>query len=296
MELQGRVEDLRKAGLGLAAISYDAPEILAAFSQRRGITFPLLSDAGSATIKAYGILNTVAGEALGVDRDEPTVAADVKKYVSVTASRNTAVITNGTPFPGTFMVDRTGRVTSRYFEEFYRERSTVASIMLRLRGRVGAVVATKISTDHLEMTTYAGDAAVAPGQRTALAIEVRPRPRIHVYAPSASGYRPVTLTIAPDPLVRVLPIQFPQSEMYVFKPLNERVPVYQKPFTLLQELILEVTPQAEAAFRGKQEITIGGTFGYQACDDKICFNPVTVPVSWTLGVTPNITERLNRSQ
>ncbi|MBI1873677.1 MAG: redoxin domain-containing protein [Acidobacteria bacterium] len=296
MELQGRVEDLRKAGLGLAAISYDPPEILVAFSQRRGITFPLLSDAGSATIKAYGILNTVAGEAIGVDRDEPVVAADVKKYVSVTASRNTAVITNGTPFPGTFVVDRAGRVTSRHFEEFYRERSTVANIMLRLGGRVDTVAATKISTDHLEITTYAGDATVAPGERTALVIEVRPRPRIHVYAPDASGYRSVTLTMVPEPLVRVLPIQFPRSEIYFFKPLNERVPVYQKPFTLLQELVLEVTPQAEAAFRSRKGLTIGGTLEYQACDDKICFNPVAVPLSWTLSVTPNITERLNRSQ
>lgn len=296
MELQGRLEDLRKAGLGLTAISYDSPEILAAFSQRRGITFPLLSDAGSATIKAYGILNSVADEALGPNREEPTVLADVKKYVSVTASRNTAVITNGTPFPGTFVVDRAGLVTSRHFEEFYRERSTAANIMLRLGGRIGTVAATKVSTDHLEITTYAGDASVAPGNRTALVIEVRPRPRIHVYAPSASGYRPVTLTLARDPLLRVLPIQFPQSEMYFFKPLNERVPVYQKPFTLLQELVLEVTPQAEAALRGKKELPIGGTLEYQACDDKICFNPVTVPLSWTLGVTPNITERLNRSQ
>ena len=29
---------------------------------------------------------------------------------------------NGTPFPGTFMLDANTRVTSRFFEEFYRER------------------------------------------------------------------------------------------------------------------------------------------------------------------------------
>jgi hypothetical protein len=27
---------------------------------------------------------------------------------------------------------------------------------------------------------------------------------------------------------------------------------------------------------------VTGTLSYQACDDKICFNPVTVPLSWTL--------------
>jgi hypothetical protein len=79
-----------------------------------------------------------------------------------------------------------------------------------------------------------------------------------------------------------------------FKPLNERVPVYQKPFRLLQELVLEVTPQAEAAFRARKELMVGGTLEYQACDDKVCFNPVALPLTWTLAVTPNITERLNR--
>ena len=49
---------MNRQGLSLAAISYDAVPILADFSKRRGITFPLLSDPGSATIKRYGILNT----------------------------------------------------------------------------------------------------------------------------------------------------------------------------------------------------------------------------------------------
>jgi cytochrome oxidase Cu insertion factor (SCO1/SenC/PrrC family) len=48
-ELQTRTVDLAKSGIGLAAVSYDAVPILADFSKRRGITFPLLSDPGSAT-------------------------------------------------------------------------------------------------------------------------------------------------------------------------------------------------------------------------------------------------------
>jgi DsbC/DsbD-like thiol-disulfide interchange protein len=212
------------------------------------------------------------------------VEADVKKFIAFNGSLKVAAAAQGTPFPGTFTVDRTGRVTSRHFEEFYRERSTVASIILQLGGRVGDVAATRIATDHLEVTTYAADATVAPGQRTALVVNLTPRPGMHVYAPSVSGYRPVRLTIADDPLLRVLPIQFPASEIYLFEPLNERVPVYQKPFTLLQELVLEVTPQAEAAFRNRKTLTVSGELEYQACDDKICFNPVVVPLTWTLDV------------
>ncbi len=288
------MEPLRARGLGLAAISYDPPEILAAFSRRHGITFPLLSDAGSATITAYGILNTVADDALGSDGADPSVVADVKKYVSVTGSLDTAAVSKGTPFPGTFLVDRDGRVTARDFETFYRERTTASTIMLRLGAGVSPIAATKIARDHLEVTTYPADAVVAPGNRTALVVNVAPRPRVHVYAPGASGYRPVKLTIAPDPLVRVLPLQYPPSQVYFFKPLDERVQVYQTPFTLLQEIVLEVTPEAEAALRGKPELTLTGTLEYQACDDKTCFNPAAIPLSWTLKVTPNITERIRQ--
>jgi hypothetical protein len=137
-------------------------------------------------------------------------------------------------------------------------------------------------TDHLKLTTYPGDAAVAPGDRASLAIDIHPGDGMHVYAPGAEGYKVIALTIAPQPFVRVLPLQYPPSEMYVFVPLNERIPVYQKPFTLRQELVLDDRPEARVAFRGKKSLTVTGMLAYQACDDKVCFNPVTVPLSWTV--------------
>src|SRR5262249_12116059 len=53
VDLQSGVDELRKRGLGVATISYDPPEILASFAKQRGITYPMLSDAGSATIKRF---------------------------------------------------------------------------------------------------------------------------------------------------------------------------------------------------------------------------------------------------
>ena len=97
MELQSRLEDLRAQGLGVVAISYDSQEVLADFARRRGITFPLLSDDDSSVITAFGILNTVAAEGVGPNRDDPDVVADVGKYVSVFGANPMIV---GTPFPG----------------------------------------------------------------------------------------------------------------------------------------------------------------------------------------------------
>ncbi len=167
MELQGRVAELKRQGLSLAAVSYDPVAVLADFSKRRGITFPLLSDPGSATIKRYGILNTTVPE------------TNQQSY--------------GIPFPGTFMLNVQGVVTSRFFEQAYQERSTVGSIMARLGNQVH-VQATTLSSPQLEMTSFATDSTVAPGTQFSLVLDLRPARGVHVYAPGVTGYKPIALS------------------------------------------------------------------------------------------------------
>jgi peroxiredoxin len=269
----------------VAAITYDPPRVLADFSKRHGITFPLLSDVGSATIRRYGILNTVVEEALGPDGKDPAVLADLQRYVTVTQA---AERFRGIPFPGTFMIDRQGRVTSRFFEDYYWERNTVSNIMLRLGGAGVPVPATQASTEHLDLKAYPSDATVALGTRFSLAVDITPKPGMHVYAPGATGYRVIMINIPPQPHLRMMPVRYPSSEMYHFVPLNERVPVYQKPFRLLVEVVPEATADARKALAATKELTIAGTLEYQACDDKICYNPASLPLSWRVALAPNV--------
>ncbi len=281
MELLGRLEELRAQGPGVVAISYDSEAVLADFSQRRGITFPLLSDDDSKVITEFGILNTVAAEAQGPSGDDPDVVADVAKYVAVGGASPMFV---GTPFPGTFMLDRSGRVTSRFFEEFYRERNTTANVMLKLGAGLSPIEAVRGETAHLKFTAYPSNPNVTVGTRFSIAVQVEPNPDIHVYAPGAEamGYRVVSLNFAPVPHVRFEPVEFPSSEIYHFEPLDERVPVYQSPFTLLQEVVLSASAEAEEAMAQLDALTLSGTLDYQACDDLLCFEPVSVPLSFTL--------------
>jgi hypothetical protein len=88
----------------LQGLSYDSVAVLSDFSSRRGITFPLPS--GSITIKKYGILNSTVPE------------SNLQMY--------------GVPFPGTFVLNARGIITSRFFEQAYQERNTVSSIVARL--------------------------------------------------------------------------------------------------------------------------------------------------------------------
>jgi hypothetical protein len=254
-----------------------------------------LSDSDSATIKAYDILNTVAEEVLSSGKDDSAVMTDFNKHASVTGI-DAANLVKGTPYPGTFILDRQGRVTSRFFEEFYRERITAATIMMKLGAASTPIQAMKISADHVDITTYSSDPVIAPGNRFALAVNVTPAQHVHVYAQGAQGYRAMNFEMADQPYVRFLPLAYPGSEIYFFKPLQERVPVYQRPFTLLQEVVLEVSPDAARALAGRTELKLSGSLQYQACDEKQCFNPASVPLSWTLQLTPNITERIRTSR
>ena len=285
MELQGRVGELQKQGLGLAVISYDSREVLADFAKRHAITYPLLSDQGSATINRYGIRNTVADEALGPNGKDPAVLADLQRYVTVTQA---AERFRGIAFPGTFMLDRQGRVTSRFFEDYYWERNTVSNVMLRLGTGAAPVQATQASTQHLDLRAYSSDASAALGTRFSLVVDITPKRNMHVYAPGQHAYRVVTLEVMPPPHVRAMPIRYPASEIYHFVPLNERVPVYQKPFTLAMDVVPEATAEARKALAGQNELVFTGTLEYQACDDKICYNPVSVPLTWKVALTPNV--------
>ena len=254
-ELQTRTADLAKSGIGLAAVSYDAVPILADFSKRRGITFPLLSDPGSATIKRYGILNTTVPE------------SNQQSY--------------GVPFPGSFMLNTQGVVTSRFFEQAYQERSTVGSIMARL-GNTVVVQATTVSSAQLELTSFATDSTVAPGTQLSLVLDVRPARGVHVYAPGVTGYKPIALSVEAQPGLVTRRAQYPPSEDYHFKPLNEHVQVYQRPFRIVQDVLIDPSPQGLAALKDVSSLTIKGVLNYQACDDKLCFTPQSVPLTWTV--------------
>lgn len=283
MELQGRLEELSRSGISAAAISYDPVETLAGFAEERAIDFPLLSDVDSAVIEEYGILNTLAEQALGPKGNDPDLKAAADTYVAVGGAFAEAV---GTPYPGTFMLDADGVVEARFFEDFYRERNTTANVMLQLGIGLDPVAAIEGSTAELSFVAYASNSSVFAGSRFAIAVNVEPSTDMHVYAPGAEemGYRVIRLNLHDNPGFRFEPVEYPPSKIYHFKPLDEHVPVYEEPFTLLQEVVVRASSEAQAALRAVDELTLTGSLDYQACDHEICYLPESVPLSFTLQV------------
>jgi hypothetical protein len=256
VELERNLAALKAKGYGVAAISYDSPAILVDFARRRSITFPLLSDPGSKIIRAFGILNEAA-------------------------PRNSFVY--GVPYPGSFLVDREGKVVAKYFEEDYTERFTASDILVKDLGMTPDGSGTAHETRHLRITSSASSLRVVPGQRIALVLDVELKPKMHVYALGTKGYIPVDWKLSDTNMFVEQPFEYPKSRLLHLKAIKETVPVYEGRFRLVREITI-----------GKKAgpyLPLAGEFRYQACDDKKCYLPVTVPLKWELTVDPLDRER-----
>ncbi len=98
IELNGEAENILESGWQIIGLSYDSPEKLATFSGKSNLHFPLVSDTGSETIKAFGLLNEEVNE----------------------TSRS-----YGIPHPALVFIDADGFVKAVLREEGYRDRPSI---------------------------------------------------------------------------------------------------------------------------------------------------------------------------
>lgn len=118
---------------------------------------------------------------------------------------------------------------------------------------------------------------VSAGDRITLTVDVVPKPRMHVYAPG-SKYRVITIAIEPQPMLTIGKTRYPRASAYYFKPLNETQLVYDRPFRLLVEM------RVGDSIGTSSTMTINGALEYQACDERACYLPESIPLRWTMKV------------
>jgi DsbC/DsbD-like thiol-disulfide interchange protein len=116
----------------------------------------------------------------------------------------------------------------------------------------------------------------AAGAKLALFVDVTPKPGIHVYAPGSKDYIPITVKLNAQPEIKAGKVAYPKSEIMTFA--DEKVPVFQKPFRLTQDVTLDKAAKAGST------VTVSGTVNYQACDDRVCYPPESSPITWTVVV------------
>jgi peroxiredoxin len=110
IDLNTAVAGIERRGYRIAGISYDSPQILSTFIERRGIKYTLLSDPKSEIIDRYNL------------RD-PQYKPGSRAY--------------GVPRPIIFVLDKSGTIKAKLYEESYRERPP-ATLVVETLDKVAA--------------------------------------------------------------------------------------------------------------------------------------------------------------
>jgi peroxiredoxin len=105
IDINGGVAEIKKRDYNVAGLSYDSPEILAAFTAKRDIAYTLLSDPKSEVIDRYKL------------RD-PQYPAGSRAY--------------GVPRPIIFILDTNGTIKAKLYEESYKDRPPVTLVISKL--------------------------------------------------------------------------------------------------------------------------------------------------------------------
>ncbi len=104
---------------------------------------------------------------------------------------------------------------------------------------------------HATIAATPAGVSGAPGAKIALFVDVTPKTNIHVYAPGSKDYIPITVKPEPQAQVKFGKVTYPRAETMTFA--GEKVPVFQKPFRLTQEVTLNKSAKPGST------VTIAGT-------------------------------------
>lgn len=256
MELGGQLPAFRKRGLEVAAVSYDSPDVLRHFAATRHVAFPLLADPSSEVIRRFGL------------------AQD-----------------NGAAYATTFVTDAQGLVRARYTEDSIVFRRTGGSLLVAAGARPDGAQA--VPTDHFTLVTSSSNDVVGPGQRFTLVLDFEVEDGHHLYAPGVTGgYRALSVRLGPPPRVlRIDAPRFPEARPYLYRPLNETVPIFEGRFRVTVDVTMNDTNVGWAQDRlddpaRYEPVELRGDLGYQVCSHTKCYPPATLPLRFDVRLRP----------
>jgi peroxiredoxin len=252
VELQEAWRTIQENGVAVFAISYDSVSVLAAFAEKHGITYPLLSDEGSRSIRQLGLLN------------EEHLIAQHAFYGIQTRDEQ-----RGVAYPGTFELDAHGIISHKYFEQSYRVRPTARIFEEYALGSAAAtpphVQAQQASSASIEVRVWADAPTYRPYQQLRLHVEVSLPPEMHVFAaPVPDGFTALSAHVEPLDGLEVGPPALPTPQPLRFAGLEEQYFVYEG--TVQTVLPLRFTKNLGAT-------VVRLHVEYQACTSTECFRP-----------------------
>ncbi len=132
-----------------------------------------------------------------------------------------------------------------------------------------------------ELTPIVESDGVRPGTTVRAALQVSLPDGFHVQSnkPRDPLLIPTELALDAPAGVEVVELVFPEASDFKQEGLPEPLLVFERQFAIGVRLSLDPTLRTG-------ELAVPARLRYQACDDKVCFKPESVPLEWTLKLKP----------
>lgn len=157
-------------------------------------------------------------------------------------------------------------------------RTFVAASVLAVALSAQGLLPAPSPNQHITVKVGASAPETTAGGIVSLWVDVTPKANIHVYAPGAKDFQPVTMTVTSAKEFTAGKPVFPAGTPIALPGVKDRVPVYNSTFRITQPVTAAKTDAHGSA------LIVSGTISYQACDDRVCFPPATMPVFWRIAV------------
>jgi len=149
-----------------------------------------------------------------------------------------------------------------------------------------------METAHLKLRYGASEATVRPGNVITLVLEIELKPGMHVYAPGVqSTYIPIRWSMNSSKSWLAHEASYPASRILHLEAIDEKVPVYENRIRLTRDVTIGQGSEIRPALDADKRLKVDGSFRYQACDDKVCYTPVTLALEWSFATDNHDSQR-----
>jgi hypothetical protein len=229
--------------------------VLAEFSDRQKIPYPLLSDLDSEVIERFGILN---------DQIQP---GDALLY--------------GIPYPGAYVTDEQGVVVAKFFHDTYKKRDSPEILIDAALGRVALTdegPRASVGDPELRITAAVrgGGGTFRQGILRHLVVRFELGEGLHIYGePVPEGMVPTQVRVVGPPGLAVQEPILPPTTPLRLESLGIELPVWSGSV----DIVVPVYPTGELASEvrplDKSSVSVEVEVRLQACTDEVCLLPRT---------------------
>jgi hypothetical protein len=230
-------------------MSYDPVDVLAAFADEHGITYPLLSDADNRVIRELGLELHPGSSLLPVDPDAPPDRS------------------RGLARPGTFHLDAGGVVTDKWSAESHRVRRSGSILLADDLDDARHDITERLDLDGIAVRLRLLRARYHPKQWQRLTVELDVPVDRHVYVGDVpDGFVPLAVQLDGPTGLDAGDVEVPAGERHRVEGTDESLDGVTGCVRLDVPFVLD---------EDVGDVTLGLEIALQSCTDSVCFVPVT---------------------